>query len=323
MSDRAVFHNPLMRDGYVQAPNPIILCPEFSEQARLMYLIVFHFAWKDPENMPTQEELARHLYSGRVGEKRRTKAEKKGIVGRDRKSVQRYLDELQAEKLIQIVRRGQGRPNEYHILDFYKTRPELFVFADGTKLSHTPEATKKSHQGETNSSPPEATKKSQAIRKEEDGSNTVQQQWLQELKKIGMPEAQAITLLEEYGEAQVGIVLMALSRKKAKVEHPAGWVVSALKGKWDLRTAGERRKESEARKMQADKGRREEAEKEAEASEDERSQVDDWIVANGEEAMRMFDEEKAKLEKEGKFSHDRRVAALVKVRIAKEVLGLS
>lgn len=84
----------VLRAGFTQMPNVILSAPALSAGAKLTYIGLLSFAWQDGSCFPGQETLAER-------------------VGAGRRSVVRYLQELQDVGLLVITRRGQGMTNLY------------------------------------------------------------------------------------------------------------------------------------------------------------------------------------------------------------------
>ncbi|HEV8636990.1 MAG TPA: helix-turn-helix domain-containing protein [Chloroflexota bacterium] len=84
----------VLRAGFTQIPNVMLSTPALSAGAKLTYVGLLSFAWQDGSCFPGQETLAER-------------------VGAGRRSVVRYLQELQDLGLLVITRRGQGMTNLY------------------------------------------------------------------------------------------------------------------------------------------------------------------------------------------------------------------
>lgn len=106
MTDKAVFHNPLLRDSFSQVPNVIIDSELIDLPLKGLYMILLRFAWKDPYCFPSQATIAKRCKL----QVRQTRT---------------LLKRLEGEMLVHIERQGLNRPNVYHFLDFYTTRPDI------------------------------------------------------------------------------------------------------------------------------------------------------------------------------------------------------
>lgn len=92
--------------GWTGVPNFILESKEISVGAKLVYAMLLKYAREMDECFPGQARLAEDMGSGR-------------------RSVVRYISELEKVGLIAIQRRGQGRPNLYTIYikaSFWKKR---------------------------------------------------------------------------------------------------------------------------------------------------------------------------------------------------------
>jgi hypothetical protein len=86
----------LLSKGFTQVPNVILRDPSLSDGAKLTYAMLLSYAWSDNSSFPGQERLAEHL-------------------GKERKAVIRYIQELKNRKLVRVERRGLGLTNIYYI----------------------------------------------------------------------------------------------------------------------------------------------------------------------------------------------------------------
>src|SRR5207237_734274 len=101
--------NSLLSKGFTQVPNAILRDPDLSDGAKLTYAMLLSYAWTDNRSFPGQERLAKDL-------------------GKERKAVIRYINELKEKALVRVERRGMGKTNIYYI----RTRIE----ADVPNLGH-------------------------------------------------------------------------------------------------------------------------------------------------------------------------------------------
>src|SRR5437588_13091537 len=76
--------DPITRHGFTQVPNFILTKPDISVGAKLAYAMLLKYAWGDDACFPGQAKLAEDMGSGE-------------------RSVRRYLDELEAGGLIEII----------------------------------------------------------------------------------------------------------------------------------------------------------------------------------------------------------------------------
>ena|SRR5258708_7573979 len=84
------------RHGWTGVPNFILESKQISVGAKLTYAMLLKYAREMDECFPGQDRLAQDL-------------------GTSRQSVNTYIGELREAKLIDVVRRGQGRPNLYTV----------------------------------------------------------------------------------------------------------------------------------------------------------------------------------------------------------------
>ena len=82
--------------GWTGVPNFILESNKISVGAKLVYAMLLKYAREMDKCFPGQERLAKDMGSGK-------------------RSVVRYISELESVGLISINRRGQGRPNLYTI----------------------------------------------------------------------------------------------------------------------------------------------------------------------------------------------------------------
>lgn len=83
--------------GFIQIPRLVLLHPEISYGAKVVYGVLLHYAWQDDFCFPAQDSLA------------------KDMLCTDRQ-IRRYLDELKTSKLVSWKQRGLTQPNIYSIL---------------------------------------------------------------------------------------------------------------------------------------------------------------------------------------------------------------
>src|SRR5262245_35543774 len=86
--------DPIARYGFTQLPNFILRNPAVSTNAKTVYSLLLSYAWHNNLCFPGQERLAEHM-------------------GTHVSTVSRAITELEDCSLIEIERRGQGKPNLY------------------------------------------------------------------------------------------------------------------------------------------------------------------------------------------------------------------
>jgi Helix-turn-helix domain len=108
--------------GWTGVPNFILEAKDVSVGAKLTYAMLLKYAREDDYCFPGQATLARDM-------------------GCAERSVGTYLKELQGAKLIDITRRGQGRPNLYTVhlkASFWRKSHDRGRFAKFAVLDRQP-----------------------------------------------------------------------------------------------------------------------------------------------------------------------------------------
>lgn len=88
--------DPLSARGFTQVPNHILDSRKLSPGAKLTYAMLLKYAWQHDYCFPGQLRLSKDMGTGL-------------------RSVVRYVQELERNGCLKIVRRGQGRPNRYEL----------------------------------------------------------------------------------------------------------------------------------------------------------------------------------------------------------------
>ena len=97
MSTKSVEHSdPIAQTGFTVIPNAVLLNPDLSISARLVYGILKSYAWKDEKAWPGQDRLAEEL----------------GVTA---KTLRGFMHELVDAKLVTVERRGRGLTNLYRV----------------------------------------------------------------------------------------------------------------------------------------------------------------------------------------------------------------
>ena len=86
----------LTRGGFTQVPNAILKSTEITPPAKLTYAMLLSYAWQNDSCFPGQDRLAKDMGAGK-------------------RSVVRYIEELERLGFIKVKRRGLGKPNIYEI----------------------------------------------------------------------------------------------------------------------------------------------------------------------------------------------------------------
>ncbi len=84
----------LTSKGFTQVPNHVLESDQISPGAKLTYAMLLKYAWQNDFCFPGQERLAKDMGAGK-------------------RSVVRYVAELEQGDFITIKRRGQGKTNIY------------------------------------------------------------------------------------------------------------------------------------------------------------------------------------------------------------------
>jgi hypothetical protein len=88
--------DPATRHGFTQVPNVILKCSLLSPGAKLAYSMLLHYAWQNDFCFPGQERLAQDMGAGK-------------------RSVIRFMAELERVGFIAVKRRGLGQTNLYQL----------------------------------------------------------------------------------------------------------------------------------------------------------------------------------------------------------------
>jgi len=86
--------DPLTEQGWTAIPNRVLRDRGLSTGAKLTYTMMLYYAREDQACFPGQDRLAADIGSGK-------------------RSVVRYVAELEKAGILHVKRRGQGRPNVY------------------------------------------------------------------------------------------------------------------------------------------------------------------------------------------------------------------
>ena len=96
--------DPISAGGFTQVPNVILKSADLSVGAKLAYAMLLSYAWQNDFCFPGQDTLAEDMGSGK-------------------RSVVRYIDELERNGFIAIKRQGLGKPNVYTLRARVKAEP--------------------------------------------------------------------------------------------------------------------------------------------------------------------------------------------------------
>ena len=88
--------DPVTRHGFTQVPNVILKSDVISPGAKLTYSMLLHYAWQNNYCFPGQERLATDMGVGK-------------------RSIIRFMAELERAGFIAVTRRGLGQTNLYQL----------------------------------------------------------------------------------------------------------------------------------------------------------------------------------------------------------------
>ncbi len=88
--------DPATRHGFTMVPNFLLKSAAISAGAKLTYAMLLHYAWQNNYCFPGQERLAQDMGAGK-------------------RSVIRFMAELERTGFIAVKRRGLGRTNLYQL----------------------------------------------------------------------------------------------------------------------------------------------------------------------------------------------------------------
>jgi len=88
--------DPATRFGFTQVPNFLLKSDSISAGAKLAYAMLLHYAWQNDFCFPGQDRLAKDMGSGK-------------------RSVIRFMAELERVGFIAVKRRGLGQTNLYQL----------------------------------------------------------------------------------------------------------------------------------------------------------------------------------------------------------------
>lgn len=119
--------NPVTQAGFTTIPNTVMLRKDLTPTAKLIYGYLKHLAWRNSSDAvdPPREVIAADLG---LGEKAVTEA----VRSLQRAPAAEGNDDPQATRLVQAVRRGQGRTNMYLLHDPEEPVSVLSSKADST-----------------------------------------------------------------------------------------------------------------------------------------------------------------------------------------------
>ena len=96
--------DPVSAGGFTQVPNCVLENNKLSAGAKLTYAMLLKYAWQNDYCFPGQERLAKDMGAGK-------------------RSVVRFMAELEEHGFVTIKRRGQGKTNVYIV--HFQTRKSV------------------------------------------------------------------------------------------------------------------------------------------------------------------------------------------------------
>lgn len=88
--------DPITQHGFTMVPNFILENPKLTVGGKITYAMLLKYAWSNDFCFPGQERLATDMGAGK-------------------RSIIRFLQELEREGYIAVVRRGLGKSNLYQL----------------------------------------------------------------------------------------------------------------------------------------------------------------------------------------------------------------
>lgn len=257
-----IIDNPALRRGFTTIPNYILSNPAVSFGARLTYSLLLSYAWKQNSCFPGQGKLSEQL-------------------GVNKRSVVRYLQELEDLGFIKAIRRGFGQTNVYHILDVDPDK--IFNPARSDNMS-SPEVTPVSHQEVTPVSP--HNKEEEDSEKNNNTGGETATDVAASLRRIGIGQKASERLITHYSLKRILQKIDYLNylqeSKPGGIQNPAAWVRRATEEDY-APPAGYKSKEEREAEVAAREKRRRETDREI-AAQEQRSRPaqswQEWVIEN-------------------------------------------
>jgi DNA-binding transcriptional regulator YhcF (GntR family) len=245
--DTLVIENEVLRQGFTIIPNYVLKDPSISPGAKTTFMLLLSYAWQEGSCFPGQERLAREL----------------GVAKR---SIIRWLQELEEHEVISSKRRGLGKTNLYTILD-KKSSPAPSVTSRSDKLSQqeltkttiqeVPKTAHKENTQNKNTEQQPVVVANQRRGKEKKGNNSSSEQTqpsevTQDLTEVGISITVAKRLASRYKAERIYEKLDYLQflqeKNPRKVSNPRGWLRTAIEQDFGppdgYKSPGEREKEA-------------------------------------------------------------------------------
>jgi len=231
-----IIDNPALRKGFTSVPNYILSNPSVSFGARLTYSLLLSYAWKVESCFPGQERLSREL-------------------GVNKRSVIRYLQDLEEKGFIKAKRRGMGQTNVYHILD---VNPDEGHNSRSDKLSHQ-EVTLVSHQEVTSVSLHNKEEEDSESNNSSGGGAGAPPGVVDQLKEKGIPEKVSQRLTSRYKrqriEQKIDYYDFEEETNRGKIKNPGAYVRRAIEEDWGPPAGYKPKEQREAERVERERRR--------------------------------------------------------------------
>lgn len=257
-----IIDNPALRRGFTAIPNYILSNPAVSFGARLTYSLLLSYAWKQNSCFPGQDKLSADL-------------------GVNKRSVVRYLQELEDLGFIKAKRRGFGQTNVYHILDVDPDK--IFNQARSDNMS-SPEVTPVSHQEVTPVSP--HNKEEEDSEKNNNTGGETATDVAASLRRVGVSKKASERLISHFSLKRIlqkiDYLTYLQESKPDGIKDPAAWVRRATEDDY-APPAGYKSKEEREAEAAAREKRRRETDQEIAAQEQQSRPAQswqEWVIEN-------------------------------------------
>ncbi len=250
-----IIDSPALRKGFTSVPNYILSNPAVSFGARLTYSLLLSYAWRQDSCFPGQGKLSAEL-------------------GVNKRSVVRYLQELEDLGFIKAKRRGLGQTNVYHILD---VDPDKIFNQARSDNTSSPEVTPVSHQVVTPVSP--HNKEQEDSEKNNNTGGETATEVVTSLRRVGVGEKASRRLISHYSSTRILTKIDYLNylneTKPEEIQDPAAWVRRAIEDDY-APPAGYKPKAEREAKVVAREQRKRETDQAIEAQEQQSRPAQSW-----------------------------------------------
>jgi ElaB/YqjD/DUF883 family membrane-anchored ribosome-binding protein len=243
-----VIEDEALAQGFTQIPNTVLRRKDLSAGAKLTYMVLLSYAWEKGSCFPGQERLAEDIGAGK-------------------RSVIRYVQELQETGLLEIKRRGLGKTNVYILKRLHKPRSAKLAFQEVPKTTH--QEVPNLHLEEY--SVEEYSEQQQQPSQNNHPSDVVVLASL--LKERGVHPKTAMALVKNHSPDHIRSKIelfdwLQQHHSSLVSKNPAGWLRKAIEENWQPPPQYTRAKEGEQRRRQQQEAQvREEAQRVQEQAE--------------------------------------------------------